>query len=309
MTMPSGKLQWGQTGVYDAIDDRLVITALSGGQAGVVRPATLIAGSGLNLELAGGWLAIAAAADGTNVVAGSHDSVTFTVPAGGSAARQDWLWCDVEPDTATWSLALLTSSEIIGRTGVLLATISVPANASAATALGLHPAGVSYGPRTVMLSPATDFIDVTGTQPTGSWTRIFRMPAGAPGAAVNYFLDLHLFGEISATEAVAVDLAYPGGIDRLSLVVRSSWSGDAGAARAGDASYTWITSGTDTWNSVGPMPATSGWRIQMRGQLRVHAITGLDTPPELTMSMNARTGTTVRVRKGCTMSLTPVTLQ
>jgi hypothetical protein len=138
VAMPEGLLRWGQAGSYDAIDDRGVITALAGGRLGLVQSPTMAAGTGLVVNL-GPWLALVAAGDGTTAVIGDRDSRAIPVGAGTSAARTETLWCDINPEAATWGpLQLLTST--VGRAGLALGTITTPANANAASALTLTPA-------------------------------------------------------------------------------------------------------------------------------------------------------------------------
>ena len=72
MTTPGGALMWGQAGSYAAPDDRMVITALARGQTGLAKPLALTAGTGLNVLLGAGWLAIADCGDTTLAAIGSR---------------------------------------------------------------------------------------------------------------------------------------------------------------------------------------------------------------------------------------------
>lgn len=141
MTTPTGKLAWGQAAVYDAIDDRLVIAAVTRARTGLVAAPTVTALSGLQLQLAGGWLGVAACGDGTSAVVGSRLDLVVTGNAGpGSGTRTDVLWCDVQPDSGTWSLAVVAQSATVGRTGIPIATLTVPANATLASQMTIAPA-------------------------------------------------------------------------------------------------------------------------------------------------------------------------
>jgi hypothetical protein len=139
--MPTGLLEWGQAGQFNAIDDRSVIAALfaSGvGTGGLVIPPTLTAGSGLAVTI-GPWQAVVDCGDGTRAVIGSRASATFNETAGGASARADVLWADISPDNATWTVSLITEAAMAGRTGVFLGLILVPASASTSAAMDLRP--------------------------------------------------------------------------------------------------------------------------------------------------------------------------
>jgi hypothetical protein len=121
MTTPSGLLMWGQAGAYDAINDRSVIAAVTGGRTGIVGLVTATAGSGLQITVKGGWAGIAACGDGTSAVVGSTtDQVVTCNPGPASGSRTDYIWCDVQPDNGTWSLTVVDASTLERR---LLASV------------------------------------------------------------------------------------------------------------------------------------------------------------------------------------------
>jgi hypothetical protein len=130
----SGLLMWGQAGVYNAVDDRLAIAALCDSAIGVVRPARASAGTGLNVVVQAGWLAIATCDDGTNAVVGARQTHTLAATAGSvGAARRDHIWCDTDPDGGTWALRIIPESDTLYRSGVSLGVINVPAGANLAS--------------------------------------------------------------------------------------------------------------------------------------------------------------------------------
>lgn len=129
---PTGLLMWGQAGAYNAVDDRFALAALCADK-GIVRPALLTAGSGLTVNVAAGWLAIASCEDGTRAAVGSRQTHQVQLPAGGQAGITAYLWCDVDPDAGSWTLRVLSLAETIGRNGVSLARIDIPAGANLAT--------------------------------------------------------------------------------------------------------------------------------------------------------------------------------
>jgi hypothetical protein len=132
---PTGLLMWGQAGVYNGVDDRAVITALiDNAIGGVVRPAGLSAGAGLNINVGAGWSAVASCGDGTNCVIGSRQSHVVTETAGPPAGtRNDLLWADTYPDDGRWVLRIIPEAQMPGRAGLPLGRIYVPAGANLAS--------------------------------------------------------------------------------------------------------------------------------------------------------------------------------
>lgn len=132
--VPFGLLMYGQAGVYNAVDDRVIITALSDSAVGVVRPALLTAGAGLTVNVSPGWMAIASCDDGTSAVVGARQSHQLQAPAGiVNVERWYHLWVDTNPDAARWELRIILQEDTIGRPGVSLARITVPAGANLAS--------------------------------------------------------------------------------------------------------------------------------------------------------------------------------
>ena len=144
MTTPH-KVRWGQAGRYSAWDDRQVITALSGGRSAVVRSVGLTpASAGLVVNVSADWLALADCGDGTIAVLTSSLEAAVTVEPGGAADRDDELWAIItDPEAATYALRVLEGAG--GQHGVRLATITVPAGASTADELELHPRDPDFG--------------------------------------------------------------------------------------------------------------------------------------------------------------------
>lgn len=141
-TLPTGPLLWGQAGVYDAIDDRLAVTALATGITGLVRPPELTPGAGLSVNV-GRWHGITDCGDGTLAVVGTRDTQPVEVPAGGGALRTDVLFAEVDPDAGTWTADLFSEAETAGLLGVRLGTIGVPAGANGSAQFDLRPGSVA----------------------------------------------------------------------------------------------------------------------------------------------------------------------
>ena|SRR5215831_1142574 len=144
--MTTGLLEYGQAGSYNAPDDRRVISALVAGRSpGVVKPVVLTAGSGLNVNVAAGWLAVVDCGDGTNGVVGTGSALVVPGAAGDAGApRTDSLWCDINLANGTFALVIIPQSAETGRLGIRLATIQVPTAANLASAFTLTPVAAVY---------------------------------------------------------------------------------------------------------------------------------------------------------------------
>lgn len=176
MTTPTGKLTWGQAGVYDAIDDRSVIAAVTGNRTGLVGGAAVTAGSGLNLVVTGGWLGVAPCGDSTSAVVGSRTDQTVTgLPGPATGSRVDYVWCDVQPDSGTWSLSVINATAAAGRSGIALATLTVPANATLASQFTIAPGGATLERRLVGYAQLTE----TNTRTANTWTTAVDLVAAS----------------------------------------------------------------------------------------------------------------------------------
>jgi hypothetical protein len=146
VTTPSGLLAWGQAGQYNAVDDREVITALANTRNGIVKAAALSAGAGLIVNIAGGWLAVANCGDGTSSVIGSRTSLAVTVPAGpATGTLTSYIWADVSPDAATFTVNVITPAQASGRSGVQIGTVVAGAGQNLASQMALTAAAPSFG--------------------------------------------------------------------------------------------------------------------------------------------------------------------
>jgi hypothetical protein len=146
VTTPSGLLVWGQNGQYNAVDDRSVITALANTRNGIVKAAALSAGSGLMVNIAGGWLAVANCGDGTAGVVGSRTTLQVAVPAGpASGTLTSYLWADVTPDAATFTINVITPAQAAGRSGVQIGTVVAGAGQNLASQMTITAKAPSFG--------------------------------------------------------------------------------------------------------------------------------------------------------------------
>ena len=155
---------WGQAGAYDAINDRSVIAGSNGRRAASPAWSTATAGSGLQITVKGGWAGVAVCGDGTSAVVGSTtDQVVTCNPGPASGSRTDYIWCDVQPDQGTWSLAVVDASTVAGRTGLPLVTLTVPANATLATQMTIAPYPATLETRMLASAATTDITTRTAT--------------------------------------------------------------------------------------------------------------------------------------------------
>jgi Collagen triple helix repeat (20 copies) len=143
-------LRWGQSGRYAAWDDRQVITALAARATGIVTPAAMSPGEGLNILVDPGWLALADCGDDTVAVLTAPITLEAAAQPGGLEDRTDELWAVItDPEHAEFRLAVRPEGQ--GGPGVMLGTVEVPAGAGSAEDMTLIPreqdfAGSTPGP-------------------------------------------------------------------------------------------------------------------------------------------------------------------
>jgi len=139
----TGLLCWGQAGKYTAWDDRQVIAALAGFNTGIAKAARLTAGGGLTIIIDPGWLALAPCGDGTLAVLTSMVTMQVAAAPGGASARTDELRATIpDPDSGMFNLAVMPAGQTTS--GILLGTITVPANATLVSQMTLTPAAANY---------------------------------------------------------------------------------------------------------------------------------------------------------------------
>ena len=148
---PTGPLAWGQAGIYDAIDDRLVIAAVTRYRTGLTWPIEAAAGTGLNVIVRGGWVGVADCGDRTSAVVGSRVDTTVTaIPGLATGSREDLIWGDTQPDAGTWVMRVITQADAISRFGLEIGRINVPANATLASQMDIRPIGASLERRLML---------------------------------------------------------------------------------------------------------------------------------------------------------------
>lgn len=154
--VPFGLLQWGQAGIYNAVDDRMVIAAVTDSRIGVVRAANIHAGQGLDVMVDAGWLAIASCDDGTSAVVGARQTHTLTEVAGSSTGtRRDLVWADVDPDNGRWELRFVPQNQSRGRAGVPIGRVLVPAGANMASQFTFDRLVPTLGRHSYAVGPET----------------------------------------------------------------------------------------------------------------------------------------------------------
>lgn len=226
MTTPQGLLKWGQAGIYNGVDDREVIRAVTRFRTGLVWPAVVRTGSGLQIILDGGWLGVADCGDRSSAVVGSRaDLVVNAAPGPPTGQRVDLLWCDVHPDDATWELVVIPQAQAAGRPGMPLATITVPANATLASQMGIVPADATLERRILNYREFNDTRTVTaqtwGTAPTVAWTWEVRTE---PGQWYRVVFDAHSVQVNSGSLDLKIGIGWhaAGTSDNTSVLMRAA---------------------------------------------------------------------------------------
>jgi hypothetical protein len=163
---PTGPLAWGQAGIYDAIDDRLVIAAVTRYRTGLTWPIEVAAGTGLNVIVRGGWVGVADCGDRTSAVVGSRVDTTVTaIPGPATGSREDLIWVDTQPDQGTWIMRVITETDAAGRFGLGIGRITVPPNATLASQMDIRPVGASLE-RRLMLQNVWNQVNQTRNEQT-----------------------------------------------------------------------------------------------------------------------------------------------
>jgi hypothetical protein len=151
---PTGKLAYGQAANYDAVDDRAVVTAVTGGRLGLVRPVSAVAGTGLQIVVRAGWVGTASCDDLTSAVVGSREDMIVQANPGPASGppRNDVIWCSTNPDEGTFELSVMTLAQSAGRSGLPLVNVLVPAGTNLASGMQLVPVDARIDRRTLSVT-------------------------------------------------------------------------------------------------------------------------------------------------------------
>jgi hypothetical protein len=257
--MMTGRSMWGQASRYTAFDDRLALTALTGGRAGIARAAAFGEAPGpLDVTIDGGWLAIADAGDGTVMIAGTLDPGTLTLlPGGEDGTRRDLIYCYVMPDEGTWFVSAALEADTAGRPGIALATVDVPAGATSAGQMVITPRPAEFvieGARGPAGPPGATGPQGTAVNIRGNLGSTSELPAqGNPGDAWLIDGDLWVWGGGGAVAAAAAGaaplanwaLADPAG----SPTVLETVAGSDGIVGSSDAAGALTLGAADPWGA------------------------------------------------------------
>lgn len=286
MTTPTGRLAWGQAGVYDAIDDRAVIAAVTGYRTGLVRPVQVTAGSGLNVVIAGGWLGVADCGDQTSAVVGSLiESAVQAIPGPPAGERVDYVWCDVEPDDGLWLLSVIPAAEAAGRPGIPVATIIVPANAALAAQMDIRPAGAMLERRLAGYAAASE----TNVRVGGTWQSvgncITAVARAEPGRwyRVRFTANSPMITSGGQSLRIGVGYRAAGSIDTSSVLQRGAVLATVANNTAQAVALDWVFQ-----HPPGAAPADRNydgriWIAGTGGQFRTCAVLDLGDPLTLTV--------------------------
>jgi hypothetical protein len=235
VSMPMGKLAWGQAGNYDASDDRAVITAVTAGRVGLVRPVRASAGAGLTVLITGGWVGVASCEDFTSGVVGSRDELAVQAnPGPGTGSREDVVWCDTNPEEGTFQLSVRTRADAAGRTGIPLVWITVPANANLASQMNLRPVDASIERRLMSYATRNDTAVRTSTSFLASAG--FECPSGDVTMEPGQWYRVRYVTNSAQLVAAASNFRENGEL-RIGIGYRAAGQGPASSALAREAAF------------------------------------------------------------------------
>jgi hypothetical protein len=148
---PSGLLAWGQGGIYDAIDDRQVIAAVTRSRVGLAWPIVARAGAGLDVIITGGWFGVTDCGDRTSAVVGSRTDQTVSAnPGAATTTREDVIWVEPQPDQGTWTMRVIPAADLAGQAGLIIGRIIVPPNATLSSQMDIRPVTAALERRLMM---------------------------------------------------------------------------------------------------------------------------------------------------------------
>jgi len=164
---PTGLLAWGQGGIYDAIDDRQVIAAVTRSRVGLAWPIIVRAGAGLDVIITGGWFGVTDCGDRTSAVVGSRTDQTVSAnPGAATTTREDVIWVEPQPDQGTWTMRVIPAADLAAQAGLIIGRISVPPNATLASQMDIRPVTAALERRLMMQGSWTPVNELRGEQ---SW--------------------------------------------------------------------------------------------------------------------------------------------
>jgi hypothetical protein len=313
MTTPTGLLAWGQAGNYNGIDDRLVLRALTeltpAPLFGVALPPTLSAGSGLTINI-GAWNAIVDCGDGTSAVIGSRSATTCAETAGGASQRTDYIWADINPDGATWTINVITQAAASGRTGIQLGTVVVPAGAATAAAMTITPVASpwQWGGLAADQYGILRYTDAAGgVYPLGAQRRVltaaqtvtntFTVLASFPvQAGLGYEFDA-LFRMKQGGSMTAGNIGFAGPATVANSVVWFPW---------------WYVNNSTTFNNPGVQGALGTVNVlgsvaaAGEADIRVTGMVQFSAPGTFQAGALASAGNNITAQPGCQFNLYPV---
>jgi hypothetical protein len=210
--VPFGLLMWGQAGIYNGVDDRMVIAAVVDSQIGVVRPPVARAGNGLDVIIEPPWMAVADCGDGTRAVVASRQTHTLTAQPPQSGTRIDHIWCETRPDDGLWLLKLIPETQTINYSGVSLGRVTMRAQdnlASQFTFSRLVPTIGSHASAQIFDWNSNNFGNLTPDYPIAPTSvrphRLFKVSAFGEGRFGNPTRFLFFRTAISNSPIVSID--------------------------------------------------------------------------------------------------------
>lgn len=258
----SGLLVWGQPGTYDAPDDRMVITALSLGRQGLVAPCVLSAGSGLTVNIAPGWWAVAPCDDGTMCIIGSRHPLTVqAVPGPATGSREDYIWADTRPDDAEWELSVIPAAAAAGRFGLRIASIFTAAGNNLASQMTLQGARVDFGHLPGLTLSAGGLTDVWMNATQSGLLYVYSPLTGMGGSASLSRADSASYGPHTGTNYGVLSRSWRinAGDAMDATRYRFSYWGQGNPGTAADAAWNFAIGGLPSGPTCNFRPAGGGF--------------------------------------------------
>jgi hypothetical protein len=157
---------------------------------------------------------------------GSRTDQTIAGLAGPpTGTRTDYLWCDIQPDSATWTLSVINATAAAGRTGLAIATLTVPANATLASQFTITAASALLERRLLWHGTTNDSNTRTATSWTSAVTLISATATCLPGHWYRVKLRADAFMPLSSSALAAragIGYRAQGAADSTSALYRSS---------------------------------------------------------------------------------------
>jgi hypothetical protein len=128
-----------------------VIAAVTRSRTGLAWPIIVRAGAGLDVIVTGGWFGVTDCGDRTSAVVGSRTDQTVSAnPGSAGNTREDAIFVEPQPDQGTWTMRVMPLADAAGQAGLIIGRITVPPNATLASAMDIRPVTAALERRLMM---------------------------------------------------------------------------------------------------------------------------------------------------------------